>query len=192
MFTRKKGFQNMSWFILMAAFIVLIFFGGFSLFGFFAGSMFIFYFILGFALLCFTILMVMFIFFRIMERNKKKQSESDSRSGTQGQYQAPTEPYQYKEKAPSPGLFGRAFPSNAPKATTLTTPQSEPIVIYYIQPITKAPPGSKCMISKLPIKPEDDVVQCMNCNSYFIKGYLIKWLKDNKNCPVCQTILRMS
>jgi uncharacterized membrane protein len=191
MFTRKQGFKNMSWFILMAAFIVLIFFGGFSLFGYFAGSMFIFYFILGFALLCFFILFVMFIFFRIMERNRKKESAADAIYTTPAQPTAATEPYAYKDKAPS-GLFGRNLPNKSIQTTTLESPQSEPIVIYNIQPITKAPPGSKCMISKMDIKPEDDVVQCMNCHSYFIKDYIIEWLKNHENCPVCQTILRMS
>jgi hypothetical protein len=95
-------------------------------------------------------------------------------------------------KESSTGLFGRIFSTNTSQTAILDTPQSEPIVIYNIQPITKAPPGSKCMISKLEIKPEDNVVQCINCNYYFIKDYLIEWLKNNENCPVCQTILRMS
>jgi hypothetical protein len=182
----------MSWFILMAAFIVLIFFGGFSLFGYFAGSMFIFYFILGFAILCFSILFVMFIFFRIMERNREKRSDSESSYETRAKTKAPPESYGYKDKTSSIDSFGGTLPSKTSQTTTLTSPQSEPIVIYNIQPITKAPPGSKCMISKLAIKPEDDVVQCMNCNSYFLKRYLIEWLKNHENCPVCQTILRMS
>lgn len=176
----------------MAAFIVLIFFGGFSLFGFFAGSMFIFYFILGFALLCFSILMIMFLFFRVMERNRKKEKEMEGSYKTQAQSITSTEPDAFMEKTPSTGLFGRVFSSTTSQPTTQDFPRSEPIIIYNIQPITKASPGSKCMISKLTIKPEDDVVQCINCNSYFIKEYLIEWLKNNENCPVCQTILRMS
>lgn len=165
----------------MAGFILLIFFGGFSLFGYFAGSMFIFYFILGFAVVCFLIMFVMFIFFRASEKKKKTKEK-----------ELGYEPMETADRVTSRGLFGRVFANSNAGNQIRNNPEVDPIVIYNIQPITKAPPGSKCMISKLAIEPEDDVVQCLNCNSYFIKDYIIEWLKNHENCPVCQTILRMS
>jgi hypothetical protein len=165
----------------MAGFIALIFFGGFSLFGYFSGSMFIFYFILGFAVVCFLIMFIMFIFFRVNEKKRKsKEKVSD--------YEAVDAGVRLSQR----GLFSRVFPTTNEEIRLNKNTEADPIVIYNIQPITKAPPGSKCMISKLNIKPEDDVVQCLNCNSYFIKDYIIEWLKNHENCPVCQTILRMS
>ncbi|NHJ38748.1 MAG: hypothetical protein FK731_01855 [Asgard group archaeon] len=165
----------------MAGFIVLLFFGGFSLFGYFAGSMFIFYFILGFAVVCFLIMLVLFIFFRANEKKRKsKELISDSEARAKFSQLSQT------------GLYKPVFSSQNEGMNSYEKTEAEPIVIYNIQPITKAPPGSKCMISKLDIKPEDETVQCLNCNSYFIKGYIIEWLKNHENCPVCQAILRMS
>jgi len=59
--SRRKFTSN---FFILAAFIVLLFFGGFSLFGYFAGSMFIFYFILGFAIVAFVLVLGMGLIFR--------------------------------------------------------------------------------------------------------------------------------
>ncbi|NHJ86875.1 MAG: hypothetical protein FK734_15540 [Asgard group archaeon] len=51
------------------------------------------------------------------------------------------------------------------------------------------PPGEVCMISKMELTPDDEILQCTFCGSYFIKSYLEDWLAENKNCPVCQSIL---
>ncbi len=179
MFNRKSS--NFSSFFLMAGFLVLLFFGGFSLFGYFAESMFIFYFLLGFAVVCFLILLVLFIFFRANEKKRKNKeiiSDSEARAKFSQLSQA--------------DLYKPVFSSQNEGMNSYGKTEAEPIIIYNIQPITKAPPGSKCMVSKLDIKPEDETVQCLNCNSYFIKGYIIEWLKNHENCPVCQAILRMS
>ncbi|NHJ49161.1 MAG: hypothetical protein FK733_15340 [Asgard group archaeon] len=186
----------MSWFFLAAGFIVLLFFGSFSLFGYFAGSMFIFWFILGFAIFCFLLMFTLFIVFRVIGKRREKEVELEPIYHPKTQPSAINDPYIRKKEAPSTGLFGRLFSPRTVQTQPIETPQSqlvqsEPIVIYNIQPITKAPPGSKCMISKLDMKPEDNVVQCVNCHSYFIKDYIVEWLKNHENCPVCQTILRM-
>lgn len=47
----------------------------------------------------------------------------------------------------------------------------------------------KCMISKLEIQDDDDVLQCPFCSSYFIKKYLEEWIGKHKTCPVCQNRL---
>jgi len=47
----------------------------------------------------------------------------------------------------------------------------------------------KCMISKLEIQDDDDVLQCPFCSSYFIKKYLKEWIGKHKTCPVCQNRL---
>ncbi|MGC9779617.1 MAG: hypothetical protein HZR80_10285 [Candidatus Heimdallarchaeota archaeon] len=49
--------------------------------------------------------------------------------------------------------------------------------------------GEVCMISKLPIEDDDNVLQCPFCSSYFIKKYLEEWTKNNKTCPVCKSII---
>ncbi len=49
--------------------------------------------------------------------------------------------------------------------------------------------GEVCMISKLPIEDDDNLLQCPFCSSYFIKKYLEEWTKNNKTCPVCKSII---
>ena len=47
----------------------------------------------------------------------------------------------------------------------------------------------KCMISKLEIQDDDEVLQCPFCSSYFIKKYLEEWIGKHKTCPVCKNRL---
>jgi len=49
--------------------------------------------------------------------------------------------------------------------------------------------NEKCMISKLEIQDDDEVLQCPFCSSYFVKKYLEEWVGKNKTCPVCQNRL---
>ena len=49
--------------------------------------------------------------------------------------------------------------------------------------------NEKCMISKLEIQDDDEVLQCPFCSSYFIKKYLEEWIGKHKTCPVCKNRL---
>ncbi|NHJ49160.1 MAG: hypothetical protein FK733_15335 [Asgard group archaeon] len=48
------------------------------------------------------------------------------------------------------------------------------------------PDGHKCMISKLPLASADEILQCPSCKSYFLLDYLVEWVEEHGNCPVCQ------
>lgn len=56
--------------------------------------------------------------------------------------------------------------------------------------VKSLPKDSKCMISKTTFDNNDRVVQCHQCESYFLKIYLINWLIQNNACPVCKTTLK--
>lgn len=48
------------------------------------------------------------------------------------------------------------------------------------------PTKAICMISKTTFEKDDEIIQCKNCLSYFLMDYILKWLKKNNSCPVCQ------
>ncbi len=48
-----------------------------------------------------------------------------------------------------------------------------------------------CTVSRIPILTDRDVLQCLQCKSYFDKINLMIWFTTMKNCPVCKAkILR--
>ena len=161
-------------FFILSAFIVLLFFGGFSLFGYFAGSMFIFYFILGFAIFSFILILGMGLLFR----GTGKKDQDDNK-----------------------GLFTRLTSNEQTvleKDTTEYNDFAEPRFLsssgrYRIDAyvITNPPLEEKCRISKLPLRSDQDVLQCPSCESYFIKHYLEDWLRENEVCPVCKFKLKI-
>ncbi len=155
------------------SFVVLVFFGGFSLFGYFAGSMFIFYFILGFAVLGFLMTLTMGLLFRKKGKQDwdKDRDEIHSKLAT---YTPEKSDNEYKEFAQP------RFQSSSGRYR----------IDAYI--ITSPPLEEMCMISKLPLRTDQDVLQCPSCESYFIKKYLEDWLREKDNCPVCKFKLKIT
>ncbi|MBN1329979.1 MAG: hypothetical protein JXA54_10945 [Candidatus Heimdallarchaeota archaeon] len=47
-----------------------------------------------------------------------------------------------------------------------------------------------CMISKIPLTRNNQILQCPSCQSFFIEEYLIKWLQEKPYCPVCKAPLK--
>ena len=43
-----------------------------------------------------------------------------------------------------------------------------------------------CSICKLPLKKEDQIIQCRHCLQYFHKPHWMKWINKGKSCPVCK------
>ncbi|NHJ83978.1 MAG: NINE protein [Asgard group archaeon] len=84
-----------------------------------------------------------------------------------------------------------------------TTGVTEPIIFknrddntlkkFSLKLITvKYPPENEiCMISKLPINQYKEIVKCPYCFSFFIKEYIIDWIVEKENCPVCKQILQL-
>ncbi len=159
-------------FFIIAAFVVLLFFGGFSLFGYFAGSMFIFYFILGFAVLSFLMIMG----FALVFRKKGTQDWDKDREEIHSQLATYTPEEQKKEykDVPQP-----SFHSSSGRYR----------IDAYV--ITNPPLEEMCMISKLPLRSNQDVLQCPSCEAYFIKKYLEDWLREKDVCPVCKFKLKI-
>ncbi|MHA1187323.1 MAG: hypothetical protein ACTSXA_01150 [Candidatus Heimdallarchaeota archaeon] len=61
----------------------------------------------------------------------------------------------------------------------------------YIKPVNNFPAYAKCSISKQQLSFESIVVQCQFCETYYQEKYLNIWLKDHKNCPVCQREIKI-
>jgi len=160
-------------FFIIMAFATLLFFGGFSLFGYFAGSMFIFYFILGFAFLAFF----MMIFMALVVRQKGKQDWDKSR-----------EEIHSKLATYTPEKTSNEF-KEFPQSRVHTSSGRYRIDAYVI---TNPPSNEMCRISKLPLRTDQDVLQCPSCESYFIKKYLEDWLRENDVCPVCKFKLKIN
>ncbi len=159
-------------FFIIAAFIVLLFFGGFSLFGYFAGSMFMFYFILGFAVLSFVMIMLFALIMRkkgIQDWDKDKD-EIHSKLAT---YTPEKTSDEYKEFV----------------QPRVQSSSGRYRIDAYV--ITNPPSNELCRISKLPLRTDQDVLQCPSCESYFIKNYLEDWLRENDVCPVCKFKLKI-
>ncbi len=154
------------------SFVVLVFFGGFSLFGYFAGSMFIFYFILGFAVLGFLMTLTMGLLFRKKGKQDwdKDRDEIHSKLAT---YTPEKSDNEYKEFAQS----------------RVQSSSGRYRIDAYV--ITNPPLEEMCMISKLPLRTDQDVLQCPSCESYFIKKYLEDWLREKDVCPVCKFKLKI-
>ena len=167
-----SGRKVSSNFFILAAFVVLLFFGGFSLFGFFAGSMFIFYFILGFAIVSFLMILTMGLIFR----RKGKQDWDKSR----------VEVYANLATAP-PEKSTNEYKDFAPPRVQSSSGRYR--IDAYV--ITNPPLEEMCRISKLPLRTDQDVLQCPSCESYFIKNYLEDWLRENDVCPVCKFKLKI-
>jgi uncharacterized membrane protein len=168
----SKQTGSFKFFIIMA-FVALAFFGGFSLFGYFAGSMFIFYFILGFAVVAF--LMMLFMAFMMRQKGKqawdKDRDEIHSKLAT---YTPEESSDEYKEFA----------------QPRVQSSSGRYRIDAYV--ITKPPSNELCRISKLPLRTDQDVLQCPSCESYFIKNYLEDWLRENDVCPVCKFKLKIT
>lgn len=49
--------------------------------------------------------------------------------------------------------------------------------------------GEICAICKLELRSEQTIVQCPFCEYLFHKDHLIKWLQNNKDCPVCDNLI---
>lgn len=155
------------------SFVVLVFFGGFSLFGYFAGSMFIFYFILGFAVLGFLMTLTMGLLFRKKGKQDwdKDRDEIHSKLAT---YTPEKSDNEYKEFA----------------QPRIQSSSGRYRIDAYV--ITNPPLEEMCRISKLPLRTDQDVLQCPSCESYFIKNYLEDWLRENDVCPVCKFKLKIT
>ncbi|MBY8995549.1 MAG: hypothetical protein KGD59_13445 [Candidatus Heimdallarchaeota archaeon] len=168
----SKQTGSFKFFIIMA-FVALAFFGGFSLFGYFAGSMFIFYFILGFAVVAFLMMILM----AFMMRQKGKQDWDKDRDEIHSKlatYTPEESSGEYKEFAQP-----RVHSSSGRYR-----------IDAYV--ITSPPSNELCRISKLPLRTDQDVLQCPSCESYFIKNYLEDWLRENDVCPVCKFKLKIT
>ncbi|MBK5113096.1 MAG: hypothetical protein KGD59_08030 [Candidatus Heimdallarchaeota archaeon] len=53
------------------------------------------------------------------------------------------------------------------------------------------PKKAICMISKTQIEVNETVLQCPECQNYYLSKYLLGWLNKNSNCPICQTALKL-
>ena len=167
-----SGRRVSSNFFILMSFVVLVFFGGFSLFGYFAGSMFIFYFILGFAVLGFLMTLTMGLLFRKKGKQDwdKDRDEIHSKLAT---YTPEKSDNEYKEFAQS----------------RVQSSSGRYRIDAYV--ITNPPLEEMCMISKLPLRTDQNVLQCPSCESYFIKKYLEDWLREKDVCPVCKFKLKI-
>jgi hypothetical protein len=47
-----------------------------------------------------------------------------------------------------------------------------------------------CMICKLPLKKNQQIVQCPMCQSLFHQEHIREWLRMKKQCPVCRQELK--
>ncbi len=56
--------------------------------------------------------------------------------------------------------------------------------------VQEIPKNAICMISKTPIEKEESVLQCPNCQNYYLTKYLLGWLHKNSKCPICQFDLK--
>jgi len=52
--------------------------------------------------------------------------------------------------------------------------------------------NAKCMITKIPLSNQKDILCCPNCKSNFLGSYLRNWVENHKKCPVCKTKLRIT
>ena len=168
----SKQTGSFKFFIIMA-FVVLVFFGGFSLFGYFAGSMFMFYFILGFAVVAFLMMILMAFMMRLKNKQDwgKDREEIHSRLAT------------YTPEKSDGEIKDFAQPR-------VQSSSGRYRIDAYV--ITNPPSNELCRISKLPLRTDQDVLQCPSCESYFIKNYLEDWLRENDVCPVCKFKLKIT
>jgi len=56
--------------------------------------------------------------------------------------------------------------------------------------VLDVPKNAICMISKTSIEKEESVLQCPNCQNYYLSKYLLGWLNKYDNCPICKTVLK--
>ena len=68
--------------------------------------------------------------------------------------------------------------------------QGTEFVFKYVLIIEK-PKNAICMISKTPIEKNETVLQCPNCENYYLCRYLLGWLKKNSECPICKFLLKV-
>ncbi|MHA1462324.1 MAG: hypothetical protein ACTSQ0_04560 [Candidatus Heimdallarchaeota archaeon] len=52
--------------------------------------------------------------------------------------------------------------------------------------------GAICMITKIPLDDQKDVLQCPNCESSFLGEYLRDWVEEKTICPVCKFKLKIT
>lgn len=46
-----------------------------------------------------------------------------------------------------------------------------------------------CMVCKLSLTKQDEILQCPKCESLFHKEHLLEWITIKKSCPVCHYVL---
>jgi hypothetical protein len=51
------------------------------------------------------------------------------------------------------------------------------------------PSNAFCSISKTHLEKSESILQCPICENYYLERYLLSWLENNDNCPVCKTKL---
>ena len=56
--------------------------------------------------------------------------------------------------------------------------------------VLELPKKAICMISKTQIEKEETVLQCPECQNYYLSKYLLGWLDKNSKCPICQFDLK--
>ena len=56
--------------------------------------------------------------------------------------------------------------------------------------VLDVPKNAICMISKTSIEKKESVLQCPNCQNYYLSMYLLGWLNKNDKCPICNTVLK--
>lgn len=47
-----------------------------------------------------------------------------------------------------------------------------------------------CMICKLELRINQEILECPLCGSLYHKEHLMKWIRINKKCPVCRGLLK--
>ncbi|MHA1212721.1 MAG: hypothetical protein ACTSSH_09695 [Candidatus Heimdallarchaeota archaeon] len=61
---------------------------------------------------------------------------------------------------------------------------------YFFNILKEGPKDASCMISKTELDDKEIVLQCPFCLSLYNKKYLLDWLEENNNCPVCKAMLK--
>jgi uncharacterized membrane protein len=172
----KKPLKIPTGFFMLIAIIVFLFFGGFGLLIYFiSGSWFIFGFMIFMAIM--GALMVFFV--AIV--NKRINDKKGEKSPVKGEIRA---------RSNSKGIVRlNSKCKGSLEEISLESISNKYKIDAYI--VLDPPIGEKGMISKMEINPSHDVLQCPQCNSFFIKDYLEEWLKESSFCPVCKYRLRI-
>lgn len=63
---------------------------------------------------------------------------------------------------------------------------------YLFLQVKDPPVGAVCMITKIALDKQENILQCPNCESYFQEDYLREWVKEKKICPVCKFVLEIT